>query len=201
LHRLAGRNECRWTKKITIPPSVSYSAMQGINGTTKQANLVHRKNKLRLSQGPTPKREQIHPTLYEMPDRNLPPLCLVENYSSLVQEPFAREESARAAQRWEEEASMKEKCRRCDWAQETKGERERDKDCTVWILWSMNLNFEFCVRLWIKCQVPNLDWLLPVFFLLIRVNPSDPWPDHYTGLTIGSGLKTMFLNIFLFHKK
>jgi len=124
---LAGRNECRWTKKITIPPSVSYSAMQGINSTTKQANLVHRKNKLRLSQGPTPKREQIHPTLYEMPDRNLPPLCLVENYSSLVEEPFAREESARAAQRWEEEASMKEKHRRCDWAQETKGKRERQR--------------------------------------------------------------------------
>jgi hypothetical protein len=36
-----------------------------------------------------------------------------------------------------------------------------------------------------------------VFFLgwpgLIRVNPSDPWPDHYTGSTTGLGLKTMVL--------
>jgi len=57
------------------------------------------KEQTQAQPGPTPKREQIHPTLYEMPDRNLPPLCLVENYSSLVEESFAREESARAAQR------------------------------------------------------------------------------------------------------
>jgi hypothetical protein len=29
------------------------------------------------------------------------------------------------------------------------------------------------------------------FYGLTRVNPSDPWPDHWTGLIIGSGFKTM----------
>jgi hypothetical protein len=29
------------------------------------------------------------------------------------------------------------------------------------------------------------------FFRLTRVNPSDPWPDYYTGSTTRSGLKTM----------
>ena len=59
---------------------------------------------------------------------------LVEKYSSLVGKPFAREESARAAQRWEEEASMKEKRRRCGWAQKTRG-RERE---------TKTVHFEFC---------------------------------------------------------
>jgi hypothetical protein len=64
LSHLAGGNECRLTKKLTIPPLVSYSARQGINGTTKQANLIHRTNKLRLNQGPT---------LFQKKNSSIPP--------------------------------------------------------------------------------------------------------------------------------
>jgi hypothetical protein len=32
-----------------------------------------------------------------------------------------------------------------------------------------------------------------IFFFLTRVNPSDPWPDHYTGSTTEPGLKTMII--------
>ena len=32
------------------------------------------------------------------------------------------------------------------------------------------------------------------FFGLTRVNPSDPWPDHWTGSMTGSGFKTMVIS-------
>jgi hypothetical protein len=32
-------------------------------------------------------------------------------------------------------------------------------------------------------------------FFFVRVNPSDPWPGHWTGSMTGSGFKTMVLSI------
>jgi hypothetical protein len=92
----------------------------------------------------------------------------------------------------------------CHWrfGLKKKESRSRLESSLEWVYIKQIIEL-FCLSSlrYIVGSIAYLPWLLindhKSFFLgwprLARVNPSDPWPGHYTGSTTRSGFKTMII--------